>query len=103
MDQDARKRGIFGDFLGAPASTHTGMVALAIRAGVPFIPVLLVDHGNSYRMEISSPWEPRNGASEEENIRAGALYYNQFLEEQVRRYPDNYFWAHRRWKTGASS
>lgn len=103
MDQDARKRGIFVEFLGAPASTHTGMVALAIRTGVPFIPVLLVDHGDSYRIEVSSPWKPLHGATEEENIRAGALYYNRFLEEQVRRYPENYFWAHRRWKTGDSS
>jgi len=102
MDQDARKHGIFVDFLGAPASTYTGMVALALRSGVPFIPVLLVDGGNSYRIEIATPWEPREGASEEENIRAGAMYYNRFLEEQVRRHPENYFWAHRRWKTSPS-
>jgi KDO2-lipid IV(A) lauroyltransferase len=102
MDQDARKRGIFVDFLGAPASTYTGMIALALRAGVPFIPVLLVDCGKSYSIAIAPPWTPHEGASEEENIRTGAMHYNRFLEEQVRRHPENYFWAHRRWKTSPS-
>jgi len=102
MDQSARKHGIFVDFLGSPASTHTGMVALALRAGVPFIPVVLVDQGSSYRLEISPAWESRDGATEEENLRLGAIHYNRFLEEQVRRYPENYFWAHRRWKKSPS-
>ena len=101
MDQDARKSGIFVDFLGVPASTSTGMVALALRTGVPFIPVVLVDRGRSYELVISSPWEPRAEATEEENIRCGAAHYSRFLETQVRRYPENYFWAHRRWKTKA--
>ncbi|HET9887644.1 MAG TPA: lysophospholipid acyltransferase family protein [bacterium] len=102
MDQDARKRGIFVDFLGAPAATYTGMIALALHAGVPFIPVLLVDRGKTYSIEIAPAWKPREGASEEENLRMGALHYNRFLEEQVRRHPENYFWAHRRWKTRPS-
>ena len=102
MDQNARKHGIFVDFLGAPASTHTGMVALALRAGVPFIPVVLVDQGSSYQLEISPAWESLAGASEEENLRLGAIHYSRFLEEQVRRHPDNYFWAHRRWKKSPS-
>jgi KDO2-lipid IV(A) lauroyltransferase len=103
MDQSARKHGIFVDFLGAPASTHIGMLALAIRAGVPFLGVLLVDHdGGSYQIEVSAPWAARDGASEEESLREGAVHYNQFLEEHVRRHPDNYFWAHRRWKKSPS-
>lgn len=102
MDQSARKHGVFVDFLGAPVSTHTGMVALAIRAGVPFLGVLLVDHDGSYQFEVSSPWEARDGASEEESLREGAVHYNQFLEAHVRRHPDNYFWAHRRWKKSPS-
>jgi len=102
MDQDARRNGIFVDFLGVPASTHTGMIALALRTGVPFIPVVLVDRGSSYELEISSSWEPRPEATEEENLRCGATHYSRFLETQVRRHPENYFWAHRRWKTSAS-
>jgi KDO2-lipid IV(A) lauroyltransferase len=99
MDQDARRSGIFVDFLGTPASTHTGIIALAIRAGVPFIPALLLDHGRSYELILASPWEVSPDLSEEENLRSGAIHYNRFLEERVRRNPENYFWAHRRWKT----
>jgi KDO2-lipid IV(A) lauroyltransferase len=98
-DQDARSRGIFVDFLGAPASAHVGMASMARRAGVPIASAVLVDLGGRYRCVQGPMWTPDAGAGEEENERAGAACLHRFLEEQIRRHPTNYFWAHRRWKT----
>jgi len=99
MDQDARRKGTFADFLGVPASTHTGMLALAIRAGTPLIPGVLVDRGDSYEFVRGELWRPRPDRAEDENVRLGVEHFNRFLERQVRLHPENYFWAHRRWKT----
>ncbi|MDP6460239.1 MAG: hypothetical protein QGH59_00570, partial [Gemmatimonadota bacterium] len=100
MDQDARHRGVFVDFLGTPAKTHTGVVVLAARAGVPLIPVALVREGKGqYRFITGEPWEPGEGAAEEVFAPLGAAHFTRFLERLVREHPEHYFWAHRRWKT----
>ena len=44
-------------------------------------------------------WRPREDRDEEENIRRGVEHFHEFLEGQVRKHPENYFWAHRRWKS----
>jgi KDO2-lipid IV(A) lauroyltransferase len=99
MDQDARRAGVFSSFLGELASTHAGMVSLAIRLKKPLLIPLLVDEGRRYRLVYAEPWRAEPAASDERNLQAGIDYFNRFLEEQVRRYPGNFFWAHRRWKT----
>jgi KDO2-lipid IV(A) lauroyltransferase len=99
MDQDARGRGVFVDFLGAPASCHTGVVSMAVRTGRPVVPGVLVDEGARYRLVLGRTWRPDPARSAEDNLRDGAVQFHRFLEEQVRAHPENYFWAHRRWKT----
>jgi KDO2-lipid IV(A) lauroyltransferase len=99
MDQDARGKGIFADFLGTPTATHTGMISLAMRTGAPVVPCMLIDEGERYRFVLTDAWRPDPALSEEENLRRGAEYFNRFLENHVRAHPENYFWAHRRWKT----
>ncbi len=99
MDQDARHRGLFADFLGTPASTHTGPVAMAMRTRSPLVPGVLVDDGASYRFVRGEVWRPSGDLDETANLRGGVEHYNRFLEANVRANPGNYFWAHRRWKT----
>ena len=99
MDQDARHRGIFVDFLGVPSSTHTGPAAMALRTGSPLVPGVLVDEGSRYRFVQGETWTASPDLDEAANLRAGAEHFNRFLAERVRADPGNYFWAHRRWKT----
>lgn len=99
MDQDARRAGVFSSFLGELASTHAGMVELAIRLRKPLMMTVLADEGDRYRLAWSGPWRADPALSEADNLQAGVDAYNRFLEGEVRRRPGNYFWAHRRWKT----
>ncbi len=99
MDQDARGKGIFADFLGTPTATHTGMISLAMRTGAPVVPCMLVDEGERYRFVLADAWRADPALSKEENLRRGVEHFNCFLEKHVRAHPENYFWAHRRWKT----
>jgi KDO2-lipid IV(A) lauroyltransferase len=100
MDQDARRKGVFVEFLGAPAACHTGVVKLAIRSGKPLIAGVLVDGGSgTYRLVRGPVWRADPSRSDEENELDGTTVFHRFLEEQVRAHPGNYLWAHRRWKT----
>jgi KDO2-lipid IV(A) lauroyltransferase len=99
MDQDARGKGVFIDFLGTPASTHGGIVSLAMRTGAPLVFGALVDEGDTYTLVPHEVWRPDPSLDEVRNRRDGAVRFNRYLESLVLRWPTNYFWAHRRWKT----
>jgi KDO2-lipid IV(A) lauroyltransferase len=99
-DQDARRRGIFVDFLGRPASTFREPARLAIARGCPIITGFIVRRKDGRHMaKIQPPLWPTPGLEKEDAIRDLTQRYTTVLESFVREYPDHYFWAHRRWKT----
>lgn len=87
---------VFVPFFGVQACTLTSVSRLAAASGarvVPFITEVLPDH-KGYRMEIFDPLENFPSG----DITADALRMNQFLETQIRLFPDQYYWVHRRFK-----
>ncbi|MCM2318351.1 MAG: lipid A biosynthesis lauroyl acyltransferase [Pseudomonas sp.] len=97
-DQDyGRKQSIFVPLFGVPAATVTATSKFA-RLGkarvVPFTQQRLAD-GSGYRLTIHPPLADFPGDSEE----ADCLRINQWIEQAVRQCPEQYLWAHRRFKT----
>jgi KDO2-lipid IV(A) lauroyltransferase len=99
-DQDARGRGIFVPFFGRLASTPPGPAQLAARTGTPIVMGFAV-RGPDLRHELTvlPPLEARAGEREEREVERLTALHAAALEDWVRRYPDHWFWAHRRWKT----
>lgn len=99
-DQDARKAGIFVDFLGMPASTFQGPAQFAYRAGCPILCTFIVRQSDeSHVVHFLPPVFPRTEADRDTEVRRLTEEHVKSLEEYVSRYPDHYFWAHKRWKT----
>jgi KDO2-lipid IV(A) lauroyltransferase len=97
-DQDyGRKQSIFVPLFGIQAATVTATTKFA-RLGkarvVPFTQQRLAD-GSGYRLVIHPPLEGFPGESEE----ADCLRINQWIEQVVSACPEQYLWAHRRFKT----
>jgi KDO2-lipid IV(A) lauroyltransferase len=98
-DQDARRRGVFVPFFGVPASTPKGPAQLALRHGVPFVPVFGRRVGAHHEIRFHPAIDPGPGANEEARIGSMMLRFNQVLEATIRAEPAQYLWLHRRWKT----
>jgi len=100
-DQDAGLSGVFVDFLGLQASTPYGPGRLAWKTGAPLLPGMAVRHDRStHELVICEPVAaPPDGASEDEAVRHYTQGYTSVFEDFIRRYPEQYFWMHRRWKT----
>lgn len=99
-DQDARKAGIFVEFFGAPASTHTGPALFMTRLQVPILPVFDIRVGlDKHVIIFRPPIYPPQEVDKTEAIRLVTEQHVRILEEMVRHYPDQYFWYHKRWKT----
>ena len=100
-DQDAGKSGVFVDFLGLPASTPYGPGRLAAKTGVPLLPGMAVRRGRARHELVICPAvaPPPSGADDDEAVRHYTRGYTAAFEDFIKRYPEQYFWMHRRWKT----
>ncbi|MBB2495790.1 lipid A biosynthesis lauroyl acyltransferase [Aquipseudomonas ullengensis] len=97
-DQDyGPKQSIFVPLFGIQAATVTATSKFA-RLGkarvVPFTQQRLAD-GTGYRLVVHPPLSDFPGDSEE----ADCLRINQWIEQSVSQHPEQYLWAHRRFKT----
>lgn len=87
---------VFAPFFGVPTCTLTSISRLA-RLGrarvVPFVTEVLTDY-KGYKMTI---FEPLQDFPSGDDV-ADATRMNNFLEQVIRRLPDQYYWVHRRFK-----
>jgi KDO2-lipid IV(A) lauroyltransferase len=99
-DQDAGSDGTIVDFFGRPASTPKGPAAFALKMNVPIIPAFIIrNNGRKQRIVIEKPIYGAKTPDKEEDIRKLTQAYTSLLESYIRRYPDHWFWPHRRWKS----
>jgi Kdo2-lipid IVA lauroyltransferase/acyltransferase len=100
IDQDARSHGIFVNFFGKPASTFRGPAAFAVRTKTPILSMFMTREHQAYHViHIEPPLIPNPDADEEKEILRLTQLATNALETYIRRYPDQYFWFHKRWKT----
>jgi len=101
MDQNMLPgEGEFVDFFGRLACTTTGPARVAKKTGVPIVLGLVIWDAKlkKYRLRFDSvEWLKRDNAEEE--IVANTAHFTRLIEEYVRRYPDQWLWVHRRWKS----
>jgi len=98
-DQNGGKDGIFVDFFGVPASSVRGPAFLALRYDVPVVPMFALWNGDYYRIEIFPEVELVRTGDEEADVLANTQRFQNVIEDMVRKYPGQWLWAHRRWKT----
>ncbi len=97
----SRNEAVFLPFLGEEAAVNVGPALLALRGKAMVYPMFLIrkpDH--KYEMVVMPPLDTaalEGGIAEKS--RQIAIFYTKAVEDIVRRYPEQWFWMHRRWKT----
>jgi KDO2-lipid IV(A) lauroyltransferase len=89
------KESIFVPFFGVPTATITALSRLAKLTGATVIPVLTRMEEGIYVTRIGEPWAAFPGDDEI----ADARRLNAFIEAEVQRSPEQYYWLHKRFKT----
>jgi KDO2-lipid IV(A) lauroyltransferase len=99
-DQDAGSRGQFVDFFGRPASTHKAVALLALEYNVPMIVIGTPRVGEpmKYQVVVEEVIKPEEYRDNRNAVRDITQRFTSALERLVRRFPEQYFWLHRRWK-----
>ena len=92
---------VFVDFFGKSASTTTGIARLALHTGAAVVPGYAVwDEGlGKYRLRFEPPVELVRTDDPDRDILENTQEFTRILETFIRKYPDQWVWAHGRWKT----
>jgi len=82
-------------FFGVQAATIPTLSRLVRLTGARVVPCIAHQVPDGYEVEIMPPWENYPG----ESVEADTAFVNRFIESQVLRMPEQYFWLHKRFKT----
>jgi Kdo2-lipid IVA lauroyltransferase/acyltransferase len=94
-------QGVFVDFFGIPACTASGLARIALRTDAAVVPGFTIwDPAlKKYRLRFEPAVELVRTGDDEADAVANTAKFTKIIEEYVRKYPDQWLWVHRRWKT----
>jgi KDO2-lipid IV(A) lauroyltransferase len=101
LDQNMQnENGIFVNFFGRQACTIKGLATLAGRYASPIVPAFIVSEPSGlHRIYIEKSYVPDDPKGLKEKEFELTQRYTALIEEWIRRYPEQWLWGHRRWKT----
>ena len=97
LDQNtARSESVFAPFFGTPTSTSRGLALLALRSEAPVLPTFIrrVAEGR-HLVEVGAAVP----VPADRDVVALTGAYNASIESAIRGAPEQWLWAHRRWRT----
>lgn len=99
-DQDVDSvEGVFVKFLGKKAYTPAGPAVLAKATGASLVPIIMIRDGRRHRMIINEPITLADTGNKETDVVTNTQAWSEVLESYITKYPDQWVWMHRRWKT----
>jgi len=102
FDQNAkRSEAVFVPFFGEPAATSRTLARLVQKSHAIVAPVFIVrapDHRH-HRIVIQDQIPLQESADAEADVEENTRRFLRAIEDMVRRYPEQFLWQHRRYRT----
>jgi len=101
LDQNAaRREGVFVPFFGRAASTSRSLALLALRTRTPIVPIFIRRTGVArHHVRVEPPLVPVASNEADETIVELTARCTRVIEAAIRRAPEQWLWAHDRWRT----
>ena len=102
FDQNAkRSEAIWVPFFNEMAATPGGFDRLALMAGSPVVPVFIVRQpdGRSHVIEVYEEVPQQRTGDRGADALVNTARYQKAIEAMVRKYPEQWLWTHRRYRT----
>ena len=100
IDQDTKVKSRFVNFFGKPAATPVGATVLAMKTGAAIVPTY-VHLGKDWKqhMHILPEIPITLTGDDEADMVSNTQRLTNFIEDVIRKYPEQWVWMHERWKT----
>ena len=94
-------QGLFVDYFGHAACTASGLARVAAKTGAAVLPGFMVweEAEQAYVLRFGEQLELSSTVDAEADVIANTQLCTAAIENWVWRYPDQWLWVHRRWKT----
>jgi KDO2-lipid IV(A) lauroyltransferase len=94
-------QGVFVPFFGVEACTATAMARIALKTGAAVLPGFLLweQQEGKYVLRFGEELELVRSDDLQGDIVENTARFTATIESYVRRYPEQWLWVHRRWKT----
>ena len=94
-------QGLFVPFFGIEACTASGMARIAVRTGAAVVPGFLLweEKEGRYVLHFGKEVEVVDTGDAERDAVTNTAAFTAAIERYIRRYPEQWLWLHRRWKT----
>ncbi|MFA4854294.1 MAG: lysophospholipid acyltransferase family protein [Candidatus Omnitrophota bacterium] len=103
IDQNFGTGGVFVNFFGRKAATATGPVILAQRTKAALVPCFIIwQPGDRHKVIFEPALELREGKDPRDTILMNIQALTDIIESYIRKYPAEWGWIHRRWKSKPS-
>ncbi|MBU4346348.1 MAG: lysophospholipid acyltransferase family protein [Candidatus Omnitrophica bacterium] len=103
LDQNFGSGGVFVDFFGRKAATAKGPVVLARRTGATILPCFILrQKDDTHQIIFEPPLNLEEGRTPEETVIINIQKLTDIIASYIRRYPAEWGWIHRRWKSKPS-
>ncbi len=101
MDQDTNRHdGLVLDFFGQPTNCTPGAASMARFQDVPiFTSFMHRDAQGRHTLFVEGPFHVEKTKDKREDVRQMTQFLTHEIEKHVRRYPEEWFWLHDRWKS----
>ena len=101
MDQDVgRNDGVVVKFFNQATNFVTGAASMSRFRKIPIFPAFM--HRNSdgtHTLEIFAPLQVEKTSDKHADIKSMTQKLATLIEEHIKKYPDEWFWLHDRWKS----
>ena len=96
-----REEAVFVELFGMTASANKGLAQLALRSGAAVVPAIARwdAESRSHVVEYGPEIDIVRTSSPARDIEINSQTFQRAIEDRIRRYPDQWLWIHRRWKT----
>ena len=94
-------QGVFVDYFGHLACTASGIARIAMKTECAVVPAFTIwDSGiGKYRIRFEPAVPMLTTGETEADVVSNTQTLTKVIEKFVRKYPDQWLWVHRRWKT----
>ncbi len=101
IDQDTKVPSVFVPFFGRPAKTPRGPAELALRMDAPVVFGFIhrTRPGGPHRLRMERLRAPEPTGNGERDVEALTAAFNEHLEAEIRDYPADWVWFHKRWRS----
>ncbi|MBT1701940.1 lysophospholipid acyltransferase family protein [Chryseosolibacter indicus] len=100
IDQDTRVKSVFVKFFGIECSTPVGATLIALRTGAAVIPVFArLNKNGTQEINYYPEIELERTGDEENDLITNTQRFTMVIENEIRKYPEQWVWMHERWKT----